>query len=276
MNSEKILFNKINSKKLNAKDQQLLSKVWQSKRIPHLKFDSVNSHFSELNALLSDKGWPLGITTEIGLSQPGIGEMRLLLPALKTLQQKPCSAGHIVWIAPPFTPLSSSLHKEGLDLSLLTIVDTKKIEDTIWAAEQVLLSNSCAAVFVWTGKHYLNNKILRRLQLAVEKSNCWSLILRHQDCLQQPSVSYLRLSLQTTVLGQLQVDILKQPHSWANQRCILSLSPHYERWQRLPANLLPHQNGNHNNGRVNYKLHSSKKPLLNRSTDITKHRQGLE
>jgi len=244
MNSDQSFFDNIgiNPQELSAKDQSLLAKVWQSSKRTDSGHSTVSSGYSKLDALFANQGWPLGVTTEIGLAQPGIGELRLLLPAIRSLQQRHSSAQHVLWIAPPLNPFASSLAKEGVDLDLLTIVEIDNASQAIWAAEQALLSNSCAAVIVWMGKWRLENKTLRCLQLAAEKSVCWNVVFRHESCLQQASISHLRLNLQATPLSELDIHILKQPNSWANQHCRLSLSPHYARWQRLPVDLLPHTN----------------------------------
>ncbi|NND01116.1 MAG: hypothetical protein HKN85_13125 [Gammaproteobacteria bacterium] len=116
------------------------------------------------------------------------------------------------------------------------------MQDTLWAAEQALLAECCTAVFTWTGNHNLSTRDLRRLQLAAEKNHTWNVLFRHSDCLKQSSAAGLRLHLQSNTYSQLDIHILKQPQGWGGQRCKLSLQPHYENWQRLPAHLLPHHN----------------------------------
>jgi len=51
------------------------------------------------------------------------------------------------------------------------------------------------------------------------------------------------MHLKSNTYSKLDVHILKQPQGWGGQRCSLSLQPHYENWQRLPASLLPQHNG---------------------------------
>lgn len=169
-----------------------------------------------------------------------------MLPALRELQEVSLlnadQAHNIIWIAPPFLPYAPELIKEQLDITKLTVVQTKTMQDTLWATEQALLSGSCAAVFAWTGTYNLTTRDLRRLQLAAEKTHCWHVLFRHSDCMKQASTSGLRLHLQSNSHGTLDVHILKQANGWGGQRCTLSLHPHYELWQRLPSHLLPHRN----------------------------------
>ncbi|MBX2847138.1 MAG: translesion DNA synthesis-associated protein ImuA [Acidiferrobacterales bacterium] len=264
-------FEKINAEQqLSSKDQQLLQKVWSASANKNSNgasatnklnkpnkgagyksagdenrdgsFNCISSGHHALDSLLSTKGWPLGLMTEIGLSQAGIGELRLLLPALRALQQTTLSKRHILWLAPPFTPLATSLIKEGLDIDYLTIAEPGNVKETVWAYEQALLSASCAAVIAWTGAYQLSSKEIRRLQLAAQTSQGLSILFRDEACLQQASASPLRLSLQSNANSEMEVHIGKQPKHWGDQRCTLSLHPHYEYWQRLPVELLPHSN----------------------------------
>src|SRR5437899_1287497 len=71
---------------------------------------AVPSGFSVLDGELPGGGWPTGGLTEILGLQQGIGELRLLLPALITLT----TAGkRVIWLAPPHLPLKSPLHALG-------------------------------------------------------------------------------------------------------------------------------------------------------------------
>ena len=195
-----------------------------------------------LNQQLHTGGWPLETTTELGLSQPGVGELRLLVPALRALMQRQTSQQNIIWVAPPFLPFAPALLKEQIDVSKLVVVQCNSMQDTLWTAEQALLSECCAAVLSWTGNYNLSTRELRRLQLAAERSNSWNVLFRHSDCLKQSSAAGLRIHLKSNAYSKLELNILKQPHGWGGQKCTLSLHPHYENWQRLPVGLLPHHN----------------------------------
>ena len=253
--------NKEIEKILEQHSNSLAGKVWrgsQNYSAKRRQQQTVSTGHKPLDKVLHSNGWPLAMTTEIGLKNPGAGELRLLIPALRKLSNsdlihelkpktssKKSSQTHskkILWIAPPFVPFAPSLVKEKIDLSKLTVVQTNNISDTLWATEQALLAECCAAVFCWTGTYNLSTHQMRRLQLAAEQSASWHVLLRHSDCLKQSSTAGLRLHIEANSYSKLKVHVLKQPQGWGGQRCTLSLHPHYENWQRLPVTLLPHHN----------------------------------
>lgn len=234
---------------LEQYSDSLAGKVWRgaqacssSRSSAYQSNKVLDSGHPLLNQQLHSGGWPLDTTTELGLSQAGIGELRLLIPALRELMQRQHAQQYVLCIAPPFLPFGPALLKEDIDISKLVVVHTSSVQDTLWAAEQALLAECCAAVLSWTGSYNLGIRELRRLQLAAERSNGWNILLRHSDCLQQASASGLRLHLKSNSYSKLDVHILKQPQGWGGQQCTLSLHPHYENWQRLPAGLLPQHN----------------------------------
>ena len=214
--------------------------IWRSKQTALHTYPTINTGFDELNQCLKLGGWPLGNTTEIGIAEYGIGELRLLIPALRKLFS---SVGRpIIWIAPPYQPYARALIKMHIDTNSLIIVKPSNTADILWAAEQALLANCCTAVFTWTDRYNLTQKETRRLQLASEQSNAWHVQFRHSDCLQQASAARLRLHLQANIYSELEVHIKKQPQAWAGQYCTLSLPPHYQNWQRIVPELLPQHN----------------------------------
>jgi len=229
-------------------------KLWRgshSRHDSHNNQKSIDTGYESLNQQLHSNGWPLGTTTEFGISTHGIGELRLLLPALvlPTLKgskhspqieySPPPRLRQLVLIAPPYLPFAPALLKHGVKLNDLTVIQTNTLKDSLWAVEQSLAANCCNAVICWTGKQKINTHDLRRLQLAAEKTQSWSVLFRHSDCLKEASASGLRIQLNSNIYSKLELNILKQPNGWGGQKCTVSLSPHYENWQRLPVNLLP-------------------------------------
>lgn len=228
---------------LEQYSDSLAGKVWRAgAQHKQAKAKVLDTGHPQLNEQLHQGGWPLATTTELGLSQAGIGELRLLTPALRELMRGEHTQQNILCIAPPLLPFAPALIKEGIDINKLIVVQTNSMQDTLWATEQALLAGCCAAVLSWTGSYNLSPRELRRLQLAAGQSNTWNVLLRHSDCLKQASASGLRLHLKSNTYSKLDIHILKQPQGWGGQHCSLSLHPHYENWQRLPVSLLPHHN----------------------------------
>ena len=212
-------------------------RLWRGADVARRKprCSSLDTGYPSLNRLLHSGGWPRGVTSELYLPGQGIGELRLLLPALRQL----VGEGYIGWVAPPYLPFAPALARQGVDLRQLLVVPASPLRDRLWAMEQMLLSECCVAVFGWLGGEVAGLRELRRLQLAAEHSGCWSVLFRHSRCRPLPSPSALRIGLQPEPKGRLDIEIFKQPGGWAGQRLTLSVAPHYEQWQRLPVELRP-------------------------------------
>lgn len=172
------------------------------------------SGYPKLDRCLPGGGWPLPALTEILIGQYGIGELRLLMPALAQLgaeeshhtASEPVEPGWIAWIAPPFQPYAPALQQYGIDLSRMLIVRPKDDSELLWSAEQALSSGTCAAVLLWPPT--LDDQASRRLQLAAEKGHSWAIAFRPLAARHQASAAALRLELQSTEQGT-RVHILK-------------------------------------------------------------------
>jgi len=169
------------------------------------------SGYPRLDRCLPGGGWPPAALTEILTAQYGIGELRLLMPALAKLSAAETHTdatepGWIAWVAPPFQPYAPALQQCGINLSRLLIVRPKDDSELLWSAEQALSSGTCAAVLLWPD--VLDDQASRRLQLAAEKGHSWAIAFRPLAARQQPSAAALRLELQSTEQGT-RVHILK-------------------------------------------------------------------
>ena len=118
--------------------------------------------FNILDEQLSGSGWPTDGITELLYEHAGIGEIRLLAPALANLSQQ--KAGWILWISPPYIPYAPALIAAGIDLTSILVINPKNQTDSLWAMEQALASTSCCAVLAWPKN--INDKQVRRLQVA--------------------------------------------------------------------------------------------------------------
>lgn len=165
---------------------------------------SVPSGFPALDAELPGGGWPASTLTEILPRHAGIGELRLLGPALARLA---CAGSCLAWIAPPHLPYAPALAAAGIDLERLLIVRTRSAQETLWATEQALRAGVCGAVLAWPGETRYPD--LRRLQLAAEASAGLAILFRAPQAAREASPAALRLLLGTAA-GGLAVHIVKR------------------------------------------------------------------
>jgi cell division inhibitor SulA/protein ImuA len=165
---------------------------------------AIPSGFPELDAELPGGGWPAGALTEILPAHEGIGELRLLGPALAGLSKRGL---RLVWIAPPHLPYAPALAAAGIDVANFVIVRTASLKETLWATEQALASNACGAVLAWPqGTKYAE---LRRLQIAAEGGRAPAFLFRSPQVAGESSPAALRIALGTTA-GGLAVHVLKR------------------------------------------------------------------
>ena len=172
-------------------------RVWRGHNQAHAA-DGLASGYEALDRHLPGGGWPQGALTEILVDHYGIGELRLLMPALAALSTADNSIdysepGWIAWVSPPFQPYPPALQQWGVDLSRMLIVRPKDASEMLWSAEQALSSGTCAAVLLWSDT--LDDQASRRLQLAAEKGNSWAIAFRPPSARRQPSAAALRIEL---------------------------------------------------------------------------------
>lgn len=162
---------------------------------------AVASGHLALDRLLPGHGWPRGSLIEILPAAPGIGEISLLLPALRRL----AGEKRIAFVQPPFVPYAPALASSGLPLERVAWIDTCGAEAQ-WAAEQSLRSGAISAVLYWGASSDALD--LRRLQLAAEAGNALLFLFRPMSALAEPSMAAVRMSL-FPQHGKLRVDLLK-------------------------------------------------------------------
>ena len=178
-------------------------RIWRG-RNPAQGSAGIASGYDTLDRHLPGGGWPRQALTEILTEHYGVGELRLLMPALVALSAEDPLAdfeepGWIAWVAPPYQPYPPALQQWGLDLSRVLIVRPKTDAEVLWSAEQALSSGTCAAVLLWPEK--LDDQAGRRLQLAAEKGNSWAIAFRPWAAHAEPSAAALRIALQAGSKG---------------------------------------------------------------------------
>jgi hypothetical protein len=185
-------------------------RLWRGHSQAHAA-PGLKSGYEALDRHLPGGGWPQCSLTEILVEHYGIGELRLLMPALAQLSAEDSSKdytepGWIAWVAPPFQPYPPALQQWGINLSHMLIVRPKDDSEMLWSAEQALSSGTCAAVLLWPD--VLDDQASRRLQLAAEKGNSWAIAFRLPAARAEPSAAALRIELRVSGEGT-RLSILK-------------------------------------------------------------------
>ena len=203
--------------------------LWRGSDLARTRFAGMPSGSAALDAELPGGGWPVGALTEILPAHEGIGELRLLGPALAALSAQ---GQHLVWVAPPYIPYAPALAAAGINMARLLIVRTHNERDTLWAVEQALASNACGAVLAWLPAARYPE--LRRLQLAAERGQSLALLFRSPECERESSPAALRIALGTQE-GGLAVRIFKRRGGALNRTVLLPASPLLQRRAATPA-----------------------------------------
>jgi hypothetical protein len=193
--------------------------LWRAGAIAAPPLPAVASGFPLLDAELPGGGWPPGALAEILPAHEGIGELRLLGPALAELS----AAGlTLAWIAPPYLPYAPALEAAGIDLARVLVVRARAPKDALWALEQALASNACGAVLGWARRTAYPE--LRRLALAAAGSRALAFLFRQPEAARETTPAALRLRLES-FKGDLAVRILKRRGAPAARPVVLRPAP---------------------------------------------------
>ena len=175
--------------------------IHRAHRSSAVGYERVPTGFPALDKALG--GWPMGALAEILHEFEGIGELRIAMPALARLSQ---GRRWILWVAPPYVPYSPALCRHGVALSRLLLINAASSTECWWAAEQALRSGACSMVMLWSST--VDERRLRRLQLAAETGGAWALLFREARAAIHPSPAAVRLRVAPCVQG-LAVQVLK-------------------------------------------------------------------
>jgi len=177
--------------------------IWRRGNAPRVAAgDFQPTGFAGLDMRLPGGGWPRGALSEILIERDGIGECRLVLPALAALTQ---AKQRVVFVAPPYIPYPPALVAAGIDLAQLVHIEAAAA-DTHWTAEQCLRAGCCGAVLNWLPD--ADYRRLRRLQLAAESGSALAFVFRPLAAARETSPAALRLRV--SVAGkEPRIDMLK-------------------------------------------------------------------
>ncbi|NSX02651.1 damage-inducible protein [Cupriavidus gilardii] len=176
--------------------------------------------YDALSAQLPGGGWPVGAVTELLVPDHGVGEVRLLRPALQSLTE---AGRRLIWIGAPHAVNAPALAAWGLPARQVYWVragegiaggaaeGTRKAvgragarggraaaqaaqqADLLWAAEQVLRSQAFGGVLVWLPS--ARPEAVRRLQVLAQASEAVVWVCRPAAALRESSPAVLRLLL---------------------------------------------------------------------------------
>jgi protein ImuA len=227
--------------------ERLHPALWRASQVGAGRAVVGSSGFAALDAELPGGGWPHRALTELLLPHPGLGEMRLLVPALAAispataadpaLQPHPGSGHGVMLFDPPALIGGWVLAQLGIAAQQVLVVRGRNAAqrrlgpgaDLLWALEQTLRSGHAGAVLAWLPGR-LKADVLRRLQLAAQAHDGPAFLLRDLDAALRPSAAPLRIVLQAGGIDELILRIVKRRGPPPTQPLRLA----------LPAVLAPH------------------------------------
>ena len=219
--------------------------LWRASQIGGAPGRVTASGFDALDAELPGGGWPHGVLTELLLAQPGVGELRLLAPALAAVAPLGDPGRCVMLFDPPASLSAWALLQCGLDSRHWLVVQSRAGQgpapspvplgraalapglqqgvprsanrlapllpsaDLLWALEQSLKSGHVGAILAWLPIK-LGADALRRLQIAAQAQDGPVFVFRDAQARSQPSPAPLRLLLQAAGVDGLSLRLLKR------------------------------------------------------------------
>jgi hypothetical protein len=171
--------------------------------------------FAALDQELPGGAWPCGQLVELLIDRPGIGELGLVLPALRAIHEGP-----LVWVLPcadqgpdsVALPYAPALVRAGIDLGSCLFVRPLNLRESAWAMEQALRAPTLGALVAWLpagSSPEADFRCLRRLHLLAQRHRAPVFILRPASQAASPSPATLRLRLEGAPEGS-RVHVLKR------------------------------------------------------------------
>lgn len=167
----------------------LQRQIWRGDQLAEAAVRTVSSGHRALDPCLPGQGWPTGSLTELLTEQDGIGELRLLAPALAAVTVE--HERHVMLIAPPYRPYAVALRAWGVAVERVIWVRAPQSQ-AFWAAEQALKQDGMGAVLVWSAQ--ARPEALRRLQVAAQDCRSLVFLIRPVAAAAQASAAPLRIA----------------------------------------------------------------------------------
>lgn len=211
----------------------LAALMWRGDAMGHHQAAVVSSGHAALDEVLPDGGWPCHSLTEILQAQAGLGEWRLLMPALARLIGQ---GGSVLVIGAPRLPYLPALTREGVRADRVIRIDAEGPAERLWATEQALKAQCVTAVLSWLPQ--ARPEQIRRLQACAAQHPGLFFAFRPVRTAQESSAAPLRLHL---ALGScphpLEVQVLKRRGPLLSEPIVLSHWPQglAALWHSAPA-----------------------------------------
>jgi len=201
----KLQTNTLVVKTMNEQVEKLLQHnpaIWRMSDFQRHAVHGITTGYPRLDRILPERGWPKNALVEIITAQWGIGELKLLLPLMKSMTEQ---KRYVLWVSPPYIPYAPALAEAGVDTDYVIVIKPEiSCKDALWSMEKALQSQACGVVLAWL--NWLPNGVVRRLQLAAESGNSLGVLFRQFNHKNSPAA--LRLQLNSS-LGGLQLQVLK-------------------------------------------------------------------
>ncbi|KDR38984.1 translesion DNA synthesis-associated protein ImuA [Caballeronia glathei] len=162
--------------------------LWRGTQLASARVNVVSCGFEDLMHELPGGGWPKGSLTDLLVQQPGIGELRLLLPALRAVARRPIA---LLQAPHRFHPEAAAYW--GLPETSLNVIRATKTADALWSAEQILRAGSFGALLFW--QTHVRPESLRRLHLAAQTSETLFFMFRPLASASDTSPAPLRIAV---------------------------------------------------------------------------------
>ena len=191
--------------------------LWRASQLARATGRTVATGYPDLARELPGGGWPTGTLVEFLIRQPGVGEMRLLRPAIVEVSKRP-----IALIQPPHTPQALALADWGLPPQQLLWIRSHRTADALWAAEQLLRAGTCGALLFW--QQHIRNDALRRLHLAAQSGETLFCLMRPLACARDASPARCRCAA-APAAGGVELTFIKRRGPQQDKPLLVALEP---------------------------------------------------
>jgi protein ImuA len=190
---------------------------WRASQLARGRGRVIDTGYAALSRELPGEGWPLAALVDLLVQQPGVGELRLLRPALSA-----ASKGTIAFVNAPHRPDGLGLSYIGVPIDRVMLIKAAKTADALWYVEQILRAGTCGSVVFWA--QHVKDSSLRRLHPAAQSAESLFVMVRPFATVQDASPAIVRLTLRPTSEGLI-VDIVKRRGPTLGESISVALQP---------------------------------------------------